>query len=77
MNMSKWHTQVNEWCRLLQVHLQAATESQRASMDPFSALKDAALRAYAIAQTVAPKHLRQSGEVLREFGFAGNRTLFR
>jgi hypothetical protein len=39
-NMPKWYTQVDDWRRLLQIHLQA-TESQRAPMDTFEALKDA------------------------------------
>ena len=34
VNMTKWRPQVDEWRRLLQLHLQA-TESQRDSMDPF------------------------------------------
>ncbi len=57
-------------------HLQA-TESHRAPMDTFEALKDAESCACIIAQTLAPKHIRQSGEVRRAFMFAGNRALFR
>ena len=38
VNMPKWYTQVDEWRRLLQSCLQA-TESQRAPMDTFEALK--------------------------------------
>ncbi len=74
--MPKWYTQVDGWRRLLQIHLQAA-ESQRAPMDTFEALKDAESCACIIAQTLAPKHIRQSGEVRQAFMFAGNRALFR
>ncbi len=62
VNMPKWDTQVDDWRRLLQIHLQA-TESQRAPMDTFEALKDAESCACIIAQTLAPKHIWQSGEV--------------
>ena len=70
MNMTKWRTQVDEWRRLLQLHLQA-TESQRDSMDPFEALKHGELCADSIAQTLAPKRLRKSGEVRRALGLQG------
>ena len=76
VNMPKWYTQVDEWRRLLQRCLQA-TESQRAPMDTFEALKDAESCACIIAQTLAPKHIRKSGEVRQSFMFAGNRALFR
>ena len=54
--------QVDEWRRLLQLQLQA-TESLRDSMDPFEALKPGELCADSIAQSLAPKRLRKSGEV--------------
>ncbi len=43
-------------------------------MDTFAALKDAESCAYIIAQTVAPKHIQQSGEV--HLAFAGNHAQF-
>ncbi len=66
VHMSKWYTHVVEWRRLLQIHLQA-TESQRAPMDMFEALKEAESCACIIAQTLARKHIRQSGEVRQSF----------
>ncbi len=74
--MSKWYTQVDEWRRLLQIHLMA-TVSLRAPMDTFAALKDAESCACIMTQTLAPKCVLQSGEVCRAFMFAGNRALFR
>ncbi len=62
VNMPKWYTQLDEWRRLLQIHLQKS-ESQRAPIDTFEALKDAESCACIIAQTLAPKHILQSGKV--------------
>ena len=45
-------------------------------MDTFEALKDAESCVCIIAQHLAPKRIRQSGEVRLSFMFAGNRALF-
>ncbi len=70
VSLSRAYAQVNEWRRLLQIHLQA-TESQRDFHvnDPFDALKQGELCADSIAHTLAPnlKH-----RVRR----AWNRTVF-